>query len=155
MEENTTTNSTTTTLSIALEELAAYINDSKLGYNKAVAKAVNPDHKTIYRQLIEQRTNFMNELNGLIREHGGQSENSRVIQDELYRQWIDTQANPIGGDDETLVLASLKSGEWTLKAYDQVLGSPELSTSERQLLTTQKEAILAAQSQLQGMRLSS
>jgi len=154
MEDNQPTNSTTS-LSVALEELAAYINDSKLGYNKAAADAVSPDHQTVYRQLTEQRTSFLDELNGLIRRHGGQTEKSRVIQDELYRQWIDTQANPIGGDDETLVLASLKGEEWTLKAYDQVLGSQELPSSEQQLLVSQKEEIQAAQTQLQGMRLSS
>jgi uncharacterized protein (TIGR02284 family) len=155
MEDNQPTKSTTATLSMALEELAAYINDSKLGYDKAAANAVNPDHQTVYRQLTEQRTGFLNELNGLIRGHGGQTEKSRVIEDDLYRQWIDTQANPIGGDDETLVLASLKGEEWTLKAYDQVLGSQELPASERQLFVSQKEAIQAAQTQLGGMRLSS
>lgn len=138
-----------------LEELAAYINDSKLGYEKASQNAVNPDHQTIYRQLTEQRTSFLQELNGYIRQQGGQTEKSRVITDELYQQWVDSSASATVGDDETLVLASLKGEEWALQAYKRVLDNQQLSAATRQLLDPQKQAILAAQSQLGGMRLSS
>ena len=139
----------------ALEELAAYVSDSKLGYQKAAENALNPDHQTVYHQLAEQRTGFLSEINGIIRGHGGQTEKSRVIEDELYRQWVDTQANLTGGDDETLVQGNIKGEEWTAKAYDQALANPELPAPERQILEDQHKEIQATQTQLQGMRLSS
>lgn len=144
-----------TTIAEALEELAAFVNDSKMGYEKAAQEAVNPDHQTVYRQLTEQKTTILSELNQLIRQHGGEAEKSRVIQDELYRQWVDTRASQTGGDDETLVLANLKGEEWTLKATEQALSSQELTGPDRQILENQKKVIQEAQSQLQGMRLSS
>ena len=153
MEANPTKK--TTTASEALEELAAFINDSKMGYEKAAQEAVNPDHQTIYRQLTESRTTVLRDLNQLIRERGGETEKSRVIQDELYRQWVDTRANQTGGDDETLVLANIKGEEWALQATEQALSNQELSAADQQTLESLKKAIQEAQSQLQGMRLSS
>lgn len=143
-----------TAVTEALEELAAYLNDSKMGYEKSAQEATNPDHQTIYRQLTEQKTTLLSELNQLIQQHGGATEKSRVIQDELYRQWVDTRASQMGGDDETLVLANQKGEEWALKATEQALGHGEISAADRPVLEKLKKAIQEAQFQLQGMRLS-
>ncbi|MBC7920960.1 MAG: PA2169 family four-helix-bundle protein [Ferruginibacter sp.] len=137
----------------ALQELAAFVNDGKLGYEKAAQETMNEAHRTVYRGLSAQRAAFVEDLNRLIREHGGEKERSQVIQGELYRQWVDTKTST-GGDDETLVLANVQLEEWTLKAYDQVLGNGALAAPARQRVEEQRQAIEKSLSQLQEMRLS-
>lgn len=139
-------------ISDVLRELTEFVNDGKEGYERAAEESTNPDFVSYYSSLAQQRREFSNELNALIRQHGGDVETDTTLKGKLYRQWMDVRAAFTGRDERSIVDSNIYGEEWAQKAYDDALKTETLPDQIRQLISNQRQASQEAYNRLQQMK---
>jgi uncharacterized protein (TIGR02284 family) len=135
-----------------LQELTEFVNDRKVGYERAVKESKNPEFQSYYRKLSNQSADFSNELNSYIRSYGGDSERDTTIKGKFFRQWMDVKAAFTGSDENAIIDSNIYGEEWALKAYDDALRSATLPPEIRQAVDRQKAASLQTYNELKNMK---
>jgi uncharacterized protein (TIGR02284 family) len=135
-----------------LQELTEFVNDRKVGYERALKESKNPEFQAYYRKLSSQSTDFANELNSYIRSYGGDPERDTTIKGKFFRQWMDVKAAFTGSDENAIIGSNIYGEEWALKAYDDALQSGTLPPEIRQAIDKQKAASLKTYNDLKNMK---
>ncbi len=106
-----------------LNGLIQTCKDGQEGFKQA-AEGVNiSELKTAFYEFGQQRAQFLGELQGLVRELGGDPENSGTIMGSLHRGWIDIKS-AITGNDESAILNEAERGEDSAKSnYQEALNN--------------------------------
>lgn len=123
-----------------LQELTQFVNDGRKGYEHAAKDSTNPQLKQLYQTLAGQRAEFAEELNEIIKNHGGTAETSTTTKGKLFRQWMDAKATFTNRDENSILGSNLHGEEWAQKAYQDALQQPDLPQPTRQLIERQKQA---------------
>lgn len=120
-----------------LEELLLFVNDRIEGYKRAAAESQDPQKQGYYKQLISQSQQFANELNGHLRQQGGERVTSTTVKGKFYRAWMDTKAAVTGADEKAILGSNVYGEEWAIKAYEDALSQGTLTGSLRQAVERQ------------------
>lgn len=123
----------------ALHELLYFVNDRVEGYQRAVDESQDPQLSGYYKQLVSQSQQFANELNGYLREQGGERQTSTTVKGKLYRGWMDAKAAITGADEKAILGSNIYGEEWALKAYKEALADQSISGAIRQEVERQYE----------------
>lgn len=121
-----------------LNGLIQTCKDGQEGFKQA-AEGVNiSELKTAFYEFGQQRAQFVGELQGLVRELGGDPEKSGTILGSLHRGWMDIKS-VITGNDEAAILNEAERGEDIAKsnyqqALDNVLPANVRNVIEEQLI---------------------
>ena len=135
-----------------LQELTQFINDGHKGYEHAAKESTNPQLRQLYQTLAGQRAEFAQQLNEIIKNHGGTAETSTTTKGKIYRQWTDAKAALTNRDDNNILDSTLFGEEWALKSYDNALQQPDLPEPTRQLVERQRQALEQTFQTLQKLR---
>jgi len=135
-----------------ISELAEFVKDGKLGYQKAAEETDDVQIKSFCNQHSQERSVFLNELNGIITRLGGDPEKSGTVKGSIYRQWMDVKATLTGKDEEAIINACLYGEEWAQKAYHDALEQEELPADIRQVVEKQHQAAHTAYEKLTQMK---
>ncbi|MES2730705.1 MAG: PA2169 family four-helix-bundle protein [Bacteroidota bacterium] len=135
-----------------LRELTEFVNDGKLGYEKAVQESENSQYQALYRELSIQRSNFAQELNRLISQYGGKAETDTTLKGKLYRQWMDVKAAIAGRDEDAILDSNIYGEEWALKAYNKALDDSSLPQEVRSVIERQRQASQEAYAKLNQLK---
>lgn len=108
-----------------LNGLIEICKDGQEGFKQAAEGISNLALRNKFYEYGQQREFFVNELQELVRDLGGNPENSGTIAGAIHRSWIDIKSL-VAGKDENSVLNEVEQGEDTaknayLKALDQNL----------------------------------
>lgn len=120
MENKTTVN--------ALNDLLQITNDRMEGFQKVEKEVMefHPKLRETFREMSIQSTKMKTELSSLIREKGGDPDNSTTVAGGLHRTWIDVK-NAFTSDNDEASLESVAFGEnAAVNAYDDALKSGDL-----------------------------
>ncbi|PSR55420.1 aldehyde dehydrogenase [Adhaeribacter arboris] len=135
-----------------LQELTQFINDGHKGYEHAAKETTNPQLRQLYQTLAGQRAEFAQELNEIIKNHGGTAQTSTTTKGKIFRQWIDAKAALTNRDDNNILSSNLYGEEWAQKAYNNALQQPDLPQPIRQLVERQKLALEQTYQTLQKLK---
>ncbi len=135
-----------------LQELTQFINDGHKGYEHAAKETTNPQLRQLYQTLAGQRAEFAQQLNEIIKNHGGTPETSTTTKGKIFRQWSDAKAALTNHDDNSILDSTLFGEEWAQKAYNNALQDPDLPQPIHQLVERQKKAIEQTYQTLQKIR---
>ncbi len=135
-----------------LQELTQFINDGHKGYEHAAKETTNAQLRQLYQTLVGQRAEFAQQLNEIIKNHGGTAETSTTTKGKIFRQWTDAKAALTNLDDNSILDSTLFGEEWAQKAYDNALQQPDLPQPIRQLVERQKQALEQTYQTLQKVR---
>ena len=125
-----------------LNNLIETCKDGQNGFQEAAEGVQNSSLKTVFYELSRQRAQFVGELQSLVRELGGEPQNSGSIAASLHRGWINIKS-AVTGRDDTAVLSECERGEDSAvrnyrDALKQNLPSNVLSVVQRQAQAVQE-----------------
>jgi uncharacterized protein (TIGR02284 family) len=136
----------------ALHELLYFVNDRIEGYQRAVDESQDPQLSGYYKQLVSQSQQFANELNGYLREQGGDRQTSTTVKGKLYRSWMDAKAAVTGSDENAILGSNIHGEEWALKAYKEALADQSIRGAIRQEVERQYEQSQKTYKELQKLQ---
>ncbi|GAA3939210.1 PA2169 family four-helix-bundle protein [Hymenobacter algoricola] len=120
-----------------LNELLYFVNDRIEGYQRAADESQDAQLSGYYKQLVSQSQQFSNELNGYLRQQGGERQTSTTAKGKLYRVWMDAKAAVTGHDEKAILGSNVYGEEWALKAYQEALDDHTLTGTLRQAVERQ------------------
>lgn len=134
-----------------LNGLIETCKDGQEGFKQS-AEGVKDSHlKTTFYEFGQQRTQFVGELQTLVRELGGDPENSGSITGALHRGWINIKS-VITGQDEAAILNEAERGEDIAKGYYKDALEKNLPANVLSVVYKQSEAVKYAHNKVKLLR---
>lgn len=134
-----------------LNSLIETCKDGQDGFKTAAEGVERSDLKTLFYEFSQQRSEFVGVLQGLVRNLGGDPENSGSVSAALHRGWIDIKSL-VTGKDEGAILNECERGEDVAKDAYQTALKVNLPANVRDVLSQQSQAILAAHNRVKALR---
>jgi len=134
-----------------LNGLIEICKDGQEGFKTAAEGVERSELKSKFYEYSQQRAQFTGELQGLVREQGGDPETTGNIAATLHRAWIDIKS-AVTGKDEAAVLNECERGEdYAKDAYKKAL-ELKLPANVSEVVQRQSAAILEAHNAVKAMR---
>jgi uncharacterized protein (TIGR02284 family) len=134
-----------------LNDLIETARDGQEGFREAAGAIKSSDVRTFLLEASQQRAQFVGELQGLIRDLGGDAENEGTIAGAVHRGWMDLKA-AIAGNDEHSVLVECERGEdHAKKAYKTAL-EENLPANIRSTVQTQSDLVIETHNRVKAFR---
>lgn len=139
----------------ALNDLIKINNDRIEGYQRAIEELPDrqdTDLKSLFTQMVSESMGYKSELEGLVMEYGGSTEEGTTVSGKLYRAWMDVKAMFTGGDRKT-VLSNCEAGEDAAqKAYQMALDDEDVMPQTKDLIMQQKVSLRASHDRIKALR---
>ena len=123
----------------AVNNLLQITNDRLQGFKEVDKEMISnyPALSAEYDHMVMQATKMRTKLLSVIRENGGDPENSTTIAGGLHRTWINLK-NAFSVDKDGATLGSVLFGEnATIKAYEDALESGDINPECRMVVRDQ------------------
>jgi len=134
-----------------LNGLIETCKDGQEGFQQAAEGVERSDLKSLFYEFSQQRSQFSGELQALVRELGGDPENSGSFTGALHRGWINIKA-AVTGQNEHAILNECERGEDAAKgAYKSALES-NLPSNIAETVQNQYSSVLAAHDRVKALR---
>ena len=120
--ENTNTTAATNDEVIStLNSLIETCKDGQNGFQTAAEGVQNSNLKSTFYEFGQQRAKFVGELQALVRELGGDPENSGSVAASLHRGWINIKSTITGHDDAAILNEAERGEDIAKNAYKEAL----------------------------------
>ena len=134
-----------------LNNLIETCKDGQAGFQQAAEGVQNSQLKSLFYEFGQQRAQFAGELQTLVRDLGGDPENSSSTAGALHRGWINIKSAITGQDDEA-ILNECERGEDAAKdAYKEAL-KMNLPANVLSIVQEQHTAVQSAHDQVKALR---
>ena len=134
-----------------LNNLIETCKDGQEGFQQAAEGVQNSQLKTLFYDFGQQRVRFAGELQGLVRELGGDPETSASTAGALHRGWINIKSAITGQDDEAILNECERGEDVAKSAYKDAL-EENLPSHIAAVVQSQYTEILAAHDQVKALR---
>lgn len=125
--------------------------DGQQGFADAAEGVESSDIKSVFYEAGQQRAQFVGELQTLVRELGGDPENSGSIAGAIHRGWINIKS-AVTGKDETAILNEAERGEdIAVKAYKDAL-EQNLPSNVQSTIQNQYSQVQATHDKVKALR---
>lgn len=104
-----------------LNNLIETCKDGQEGFKQAAEGIKRSDVKTVFYELGQQRAKFAGELQGLVRELGGDPETTSSTAGALHRGWINIKSLVTGQDDAAILNEAERGEDVAVNAYKKAL----------------------------------
>lgn len=129
------------------------------GYQEAAEGVSNPQLKSEFSQLSQQRAQFASDLKQHAQQYGIQVEQESTIEGAVadaaaavHRGWINLKS-AITGQDENAILGEAETGDATaLKAYETALNAEGLPQEAKSIIQQQHGQILEAKNKITSLK---
>lgn len=148
---NTTDNASNDDVISTLNTLIETCKDGQEGFQQAAEGVERSDLKSIFYQFSQQRSQFAGELQGLVRELGGDPETSSSIAGSIHRGWINIKSAVTGRDDEAILNECERGEDVAKNAYKEALQA-NLPANVAEVVQTQAAAVQSAHDQIKALR---
>jgi uncharacterized protein (TIGR02284 family) len=134
-----------------LNGLIETCKDGQDGFKTAAEGVERSDLKTLFYELGQQRSQFAGELQTLVRELGGDPEDTGSTSAALHRGWINIKSIVTGKDDGA-ILDECERGEDIAKAaYEKALQT-SLPSNVNSVVQEQSTKVKAAHDRVRDLR---
>lgn len=134
-----------------LNNLIETCKDGQNGFKEAAEGVERADLKSLFYECSQQRAHFAGELQSLVREFGGDPENSGSVAAAIHRGWINIKS-AVTGKDETAILNECERGEDSaVNAYRDAL-EEDLPANARTTIQNQANLVKATHDKIKSLR---
>ena len=102
-----------------LNNLIETCKDGQNGFQTAAEGVQNSNLKSVFYEFGQQRAKYVGELQGLVRELGGDPENSGSVAATLHRGWINIKSAVTGQDDAAILNEAERGEDIAKNAYEK------------------------------------
>jgi uncharacterized protein (TIGR02284 family) len=134
-----------------LNNLIETCKDGQNGFQTAAEGVERSDLKSLFYELGQQRSQFAGELQTLVRELGGDPENTGSTSAALHRGWINIKSL-VTGKDETAILNEAERGEDVAKAAFEKATKEQLPSNVASVVQQQSTQVKAAHDRVRDLR---
>ncbi len=134
-----------------LNNLIETCKDGQEGFKDAAEGVENSELKTTFYNYSKQRAKFAGDLQGLVREMGGDPEDSSSITGTLHRGWINIKS-VVTGSDETAILNECERGEDVAKKQYKEALEGKLPENANSVVQSQYDDVLKAHDEIKALR---
>lgn len=134
-----------------LNGLIETCKDGQNGFKEAAEGVERSDLKSLFYECSQQRSQFAGELQSLVRELGGDPEDSGSFTAALHRGFIDIKSIVLG-KDETAILNECERGEDIAKAAYQKAAEQDLPANVKSTVQTQSMTVKATHDKIRDLR---
>lgn len=139
----------------ALNDLIKINNDRIEGYERAIKElkdGEDTDLKALFTNMVNESVSYKRDLQSLVKEYGGETEEGTTTSGKLYRTWMDVKAVFTGGDRKT-VLSNCEAGEDAAqRAYKMALEDEDVMEQTKELIRQQKSAMRTSHDKIKALR---
>jgi len=147
-QTNTTTNDDVIS---TLNNLIETCKDGQDGFQTAAEGVKNSNLKTTFYELGQQRAKFVGELQTLVRELGGDPENTGSVSATLHRGWINIKSAITGQDDEAILNEAERGEDVAKDQYKKALAT-SLPANVTSVIQKQNQDVQAAHDKVRALR---
>lgn len=134
-----------------LNGLIETCKDGQNGFQEAAEGVENSNLKSLFYEYSQQRAQFAGELQGLVRELGGDPENSGSVAATLHRGWINIKS-VVTGKDDTAILSECERGEDVAKKAYTDTAELSLPSNVTEVIQRQAEEVRKAHDRIRDLR---
>ena len=134
-----------------LNNLIETCKDGQNGFQTAAEGVQNSNLKSTFYEYGQQRAQFVGELQTLVRELGGDPENSGSVAASLHRGWINIKS-AITGNDDGAILNEAERGEDVAKDQYKKASQMSLPSNVSTVIQRQYQAVQAAHDAVRDLR---
>ena len=134
-----------------LNGLIETCKDGQNGFKEAAEGVERSDLKSLFYECSQQRSQFAGELQSLVRELGGDPENTGSLSAAIHRGFIDIKSI-VTGKDETAILNECERGEDIAKAAYQKAAEQDLPANVKTTVQNQFNTVKATHDKIRDLR---
>lgn len=134
-----------------LNGLIETCKDGQDGFKVAAEGVERSDLKSTFYELAQQRSQFAGELQGLVRELGGDPESTGSTSAALHRGWINIKSIVTGKDDLS-ILEECERGEDSAKKNYEDAAKSTLPSNVGSVVQQQATQVKAAHDRVRDLR---
>jgi uncharacterized protein (TIGR02284 family) len=134
-----------------LNHLIEICRDGINGYRNAAEDVEHEMLKPLFREYAQQRQTFDTELSNIVRQHGGDPDDTSTARGTLHRVFMDLRSAISNGDEEAILSECLRGERAALDAYNDALKHTGWPVEIKTVIQRQYEGIQQAYERLQEM----
>ncbi len=134
-----------------LNNLIETNKDGQEGFKQAAEGVERSDLKSTFFEYSQQRSKFTGELQELVRELGGDPENTGSIAGSLHRGWLNIKTAVTGKDDAAVLNECERGEDVAKKAYKDAL-EEDLPANVKAVVSRQSAAVQTAHDKVRDLR---
>lgn len=143
---------TTTSDAIStLNNLIETCRDGQNGFQSAAEGVTNQTTKTLFEQYAQQRAQFVGELQAVVRQLGGDPQNTGSVAAALHRGWINIKSAVTGKNEHNILEECERGEDSAIRNYEDALREnlpPEVSG----IIRRQYDSIREAHNRVRSLR---
>ena len=133
-----------------VNEIANICIDGYEGYKYAADSVKNPEFKTIFNRMAQQRKLFVEEIKNECKPLGVDIEADGSMKGYFHRNWLSTKAFFSTSTDESIIESALKGEKEAVATYESAI-KPDTPNVLKEKLENQYKMIKGAVHQLHGL----
>jgi len=160
-QDYATRDAATETTALSNDDVISTINglietckDGQEGFKQAAEGVQNSDLKSTFYEFGQQRAQYVGELQSLVRELGGDPENSGSFSGTLHRGWINIKSAVTGQDDHAILNEAERGEDVAKNAYKEAL-EQNLPANVLNTVQNQYSGVQTAHDKVKALRDSS
>ena len=134
-----------------LNNIIETLKDGQEGFQQAAEGVQDSSLKTIFYEYSQQRAQFVGELQGLVRELGGDAETSSSLAGALHRGWINIKSAVTGRDDAAILNECERGEDIAKNVYKDALAA-DLPSNVSSVIQRQATAVQQAHDKVRSLR---
>ena len=142
---------TSETIASTLNSLIETCKDGQEGFRVAASDVKNADLKTLFSEFSLQRSQFVGELQTLVRTLGEDMEKTSSVAGAVHRGWINLKAAISSGDEHSILSECERGEDHAVAEYRKALAA-ELPANVRETVQRQATQVQAAHDRVRDLR---
>lgn len=134
-----------------LNGLIETCKDGQTGFQEAAEGVQNSNLKSTFYEYSQQRSKFAGELQSLVRELGGDPENSGSVTGAIHRGWINLKSAVTGQDDQAILNECERGEDVAKKAYQDAVAM-NLPSNVASVVQQQAQEVKQAHDKVRDLR---
>lgn len=135
-----------------LNDLIETSKDGEAGFKDLAEHTKNTELKAIFTSAAGDTAAAAAELQGLVRQLGGDPETTTSVAGDLHRRWVDLKSAVTGKDDEALLNEAERGEDVAKKSYKKALENTDITADVRAVIQKQFDGVMRNHDKVKALR---
>ena len=128
-------------ISNKLNELLQKNYDAEAGYKQAAEKVNNSELQTFFEKRAKDRYNFGHQIKNEIKSFGEEPNKGTSFTGDAHRFWMNIKSKFAANDEEAMLEEAIRGEEAFVENYEEIINETNLPPSTASILTSQKQRV--------------